>query len=345
MTTCSDENIVRLSPLFFQVSYETWTAAECPLRIEYEIEAMREVRRLASGRKGPRGILYGRLDGQTLRVSRVRMVPAGPTDERAWAKLAASAPSGLTPVGLFAVREEVALSNIELDLLRRQFPAPWQIALVMTRAGRAAFFAREYDGTLNPSQRLSVFEVSEPAGFEPTEIGQATIGRARAASAAGSPAGFQTAGWVLAGLIAILLGYLAAGLGGAKRLQLGMAEHGDRVIISWDRAAVANALSAQVEIVDGSDRMVRTLGPNDLASGRLTFARKTEDVSVRLQSNGLDEATRYVGRPPLAPMRDEIASLVQRSAQLVSETAEREAQLFELQAKVVRLNWRIEDSR
>src|SRR5882724_11645173 len=106
MTTCTDENIVRLSPLFFKVSYETWTVAECPLRIEYALDVMRDIRRMASARKGVRGVLYGRLDGQTLRIVRARLVPAG-ADERAWAKLAASAPSGLTAAGLFALREEV----------------------------------------------------------------------------------------------------------------------------------------------------------------------------------------------------------------------------------------------
>ncbi len=337
----TDENIVRLSPLFFKVSYATWTAAECPLTIEYAIEAVREVRRIANGRGGKRGVLYGRLDGQTLRIMRARAVPEG-ADERAWAKLAASFPSGLTAAGLFSVREEVALSRGDLEMLRAQFPAPWQVALIVTQSGRAGFFARDYDGMLDPFHCHLEFDISESDALVPVPFSSAALHRSRVAGRHDrSSMQAPVLKWAVAGLIAAGVGYGAALYEPAEKLQLGVQENENRMTISWNRAALNGAASGAVEILDGPNRVSFNLDPADLASSRLTYVRRTGDVSVRFRSNGLDHATRFLGRTTAATVRDEIEGFVQKSTVLLGETADRDTRIRELQTKVDLLNARV----
>lgn len=320
------------------------------------MEAVRDVRRLASARKRAAGILYGRLDGQTLRIIRARTVPGG-ADERTWASLAAEVPPGLTAAGLFAARDEVALSTIELDVLRRQFPAPWQVALVMTPMGRAGFFVREYDGTLDPEHCRREFDVAAPTDLIRRTPGQTALpklARSRPAAVNGSLAaslgfsfGFSfgvrrsAAAWAIAGIVALAAGYGIGGIEADKRLQLGIEERGDRVMVSWDREAVLGASSGELEILDGTDRLVRNLGQSDLISGRLTYSRRTGDVSVRLRSNGLEEAIRYLGRAPETALPKEISALVRRSANLRVDSADGEARIRELRRSIDRLSARL----
>lgn len=323
------------------MSYASWAAAECPLRIDYAIEAIREVRRMASARLGVLGVLYGRLEGDTLRIVAARTAPAG-ADEHTWAKLSAAAPEGLVAAGLFAIREEVAMSRVESEVLRRQFPAPWQVALVMTRDGRAGFFAREHDGTLDPASSRGTFEVDEALELTTYLFGPEGGERPKQSRPMRSFAGgFSPAVWLLAGVLALMAGYGLATMKTAKRLQLGLESRGDRIVVSWDRAAVQRASSGFFEILDGPDRVTRALSPNDLASGHLTYLRRTGDVSVRLQSNGLDEATRFVGRAPASRLPEEIAALVHKSTDLLAKVVAADNQARDMQATIDRLSAKI----
>ncbi len=326
------------------MSFASWAVTDCPLKIEYAIEVMREVRRMASTRNDVCGVLYGRLDGQNLSIVRARTLPAD-ADDRAWARLAAAVPSGLTAVGLFTIRDEVSLTRAELDILRRQFPAPWQVALIMTRDGHAGFFTRDRDGTLDPRQSRQTFEVDQltPSTHCFELLGVSSSGAANQPS----PVRFRQSRpaasllWLLIGAFALGGGYLAAGISAGKRLQLTIQDRGEHVIVSWDRGSVLGAGSGVVEILDGPDRVTRRLEAEDLASGTLTYLRRTGDVSVRLRSNGLDEATRYVGSAPAARVPEEIGALVQRSADLLAAVADDDANLRKLQVAADRLKIRV----
>jgi len=318
------------------MKYASWVSAECPLQIEYAVEAVRDVRSMASKRNGVLGVLYGRLEGESLRIMSAQKTPSN-ADEHAWGKLCAAPPAGMVAAGLFAIRDEVELSKAESDLFRRVFPAPWQVALVMTRDGEAGFFARDYDGTLNPTESRGLFQVDDAL-----ELSTYTFGPIEASDAPRGSAWTSSAlTWVLAGLLALAAGFSLGAFEHTKRLNLAIDAPGNRIVVSWDRAAVLRAESGVLDISDGPYKVTRNLTPTDLASGRLTFRRGTGDVSVRLRSRGLDEATRYVGRAPVSKMPDDVTALAQTAKELVTRTAVGDLQLRDMQATVARLSAKV----
>ena len=92
------------------------------------------------------------------------------------ALLAAGAPSGpgngdLKPVGWYHshTRSEIFLSDADLEIHRRFFPEPWQVALVLKphtfQPMRAGFFFRETGGAIAAARSRAEFEI-EPLPME-----------------------------------------------------------------------------------------------------------------------------------------------------------------------------------
>ncbi|MEO8028417.1 MAG: hypothetical protein ABI823_18185, partial [Bryobacteraceae bacterium] len=135
----------------------TWSAGLCPLRIQYDPDAIRKLHRKA-GTRAVSGVLYGRLDADTLRIESLRLVP-GNSSNAVWAKLASAKPKGLVAVGFFSVRERIALTDSDVMRLRCQFPARWQTALILNPGGRAGFFVRSHDGTLDAARSPAEFDL------------------------------------------------------------------------------------------------------------------------------------------------------------------------------------------
>ncbi len=135
-------------------------------------------------------------------------------------------------------------------------------------------------------------------------------------------------GWALVLVLGALLGlrwWMASST--PEPISLSVLEHDGQLLISWNPAAgpVVNALSGSLEITDGSQSQTVQLNPAELAAGKFTYLRKTGDIEVRMtvqNASGakMQEASRYLGRPPEAPQSSQdLADLQKRRAQLEAE--------------------------
>lgn len=133
--------------------------------------------RLVRGGLEVGGLLFGRRDGETLRVAASRPIPCqhiyGPTfalsdsDLAELAKLLEASSSepglqGLVPVGWYHshTRSGLELSKRDLEVHHRWFPEAWQVALVLRpewrRPTRAAFHVRDAQGFMRPEPEFVV---------------------------------------------------------------------------------------------------------------------------------------------------------------------------------------------
>jgi hypothetical protein len=157
--------------------FGSWSVAESPVSIEYSLVVIEEIRhevaegfqRLSRGGIEVGGVLYGTLDGHTVRVLAMRPVACeharGPAfllsdrdrvllNEQLVREKEEPSLEGLISVGWFLshTRSEIALTESDLEIYSIFFPAPWQVTLVIRpgRGGsmRAGFFVREADGTV-----------------------------------------------------------------------------------------------------------------------------------------------------------------------------------------------------
>jgi proteasome lid subunit RPN8/RPN11 len=151
----------------------TWSVPECPFTIEYSPRVLDDIRlgvidaffSLPRGGAEIGGILLGKHENRRLVISDYAALDCehafGPSftlsqsDEAKLAELLASA--GGRAIGWYHshTRSEIFLSDVDLEIHRRFFPEPWQIALVMKphtfQPARIGFFFREADGSLRAS--------------------------------------------------------------------------------------------------------------------------------------------------------------------------------------------------
>jgi proteasome lid subunit RPN8/RPN11 len=162
-----------------------WQAEGCPLAVEYSLDSMDGLRaeaveglfRLAKGGLEVGGVLFGERNDGLVRILATRPMAcqhaSGPAfvlsekdeaDLKAMIESAASDPelSGLVPVGWYHshTRSGIALSDKDLEIVRRHFPEPWQVSLILhpakTAPTRAGFFFRAFrsrEFTLEPRPR------------------------------------------------------------------------------------------------------------------------------------------------------------------------------------------------
>ena len=181
-----------------------WTAPGCPFTIEYDIAALDDVRlsvvdaffSLPRGGVEIGGILLG--DHQNGRVSIVHSVPLecehalGPSftlsvadQSKLQQQLGDLARGPKTrPVGWYHshTRSGIFLSEADLEIYRRFFPEPWQVALVLQphplAPTQAGFFFRDGNGEIHASASRQEFRL-DPLPVRPVPGAQA----ARAAAA------------------------------------------------------------------------------------------------------------------------------------------------------------------
>jgi proteasome lid subunit RPN8/RPN11 len=171
----------------------TWTVDQCDFTIEYSLRVIDDIRlavvdaffSLPRGGAEIGGILLGRNEGK--RVTITEYVPLdcehatgpsfvlSPKDHARLADLLASArgnPDGTQPVGWYHshTRSDIHLSTADLQIHRRYFPEPWQVALVLKphtfQPSRAGFFFREADDSIRATASYQEF-VLEPLGVRP----------------------------------------------------------------------------------------------------------------------------------------------------------------------------------
>ena len=169
-----------------------WTAPQCPFAIEYAPRVVDDMRlavvdaffSLPRGGVEIGGILLGGVSKDRLTI--VDSVPLecehafgpsfmlSPNDLANLEKQLAGLPSGgsIRPVGWYHshTRSGIFLSDADLEIHRRFFPEPWQVALVLRPHSfepvRAGFFFREADGSVHASVTYQEFAL-DPLPVQP----------------------------------------------------------------------------------------------------------------------------------------------------------------------------------
>ena len=150
-----------------------WTAPQCPFKIEYSLRALDDIRlavidaffSLPRGGAEIGGILLGSWSKGRLAITDYVAVDCehafGPSfalsrnDEARFSQVLAAGYPGRQIVGWYHshTRSEIFLSQADLEIHRRFFPEPWQVALVLRphtfEPTRIGFFFRDGDGNIH----------------------------------------------------------------------------------------------------------------------------------------------------------------------------------------------------
>lgn len=335
-----------------------WSVEGHSIRVVYWASVLEEIRAeaIAGYCKFPRGgvevggVLFGRIEEGVTRIVAFRPVPCeykfGPSyqlsekDDQAFSEVLRSAESdrllaGLEPVGWYHshTRNEVCLSEHDLELHNRHFSKPAQVALVVRPESfgpsRAGFFFREADGKIRTESshaefilearsrkpRVAVKEPkapeSKPAPAQPrvsTEKPEPTVPAPRPQRRRipwASSAALLLA--VIAGTAALLM--TRGGEEPAPQsLALSALDQNGQLQIAWDRnaARLLQATSGSLEIVDGGKKLVLPFNAAGLSRGSVTYARNSGNVDVRLTvnppgRNPIEEIVKFVGAMPAVP--------------------------------------------
>jgi hypothetical protein len=129
-----------------------------------------------------------------------------------------------------------------------------------------------------------------------------------------------------AGVLSFLLTQPRTAPDNAPPLALQLEDQNGQLRVEWARNAVAvrSAEQAQLIIVDGQPLPPFRLDEESIRTGSVTYARRTEDVSVRLvverQGRTVEAAARFVG-PPIAKVPPEgLAEAETERDRLLGET-------------------------
>ena len=246
------------------VHYRRWAPAKSAVKIEFPPDIIHDIRAQSLG-EHDRGYLFGHRDGAEVRISTaIRTPQAG--DPRT---------AGTEPVGVYFVRArgEVFLTDADLEQVER---VPGGIAFVIA-GGRAGFFARETDGSMQAVRSHEEFLVAAAAAQGEPLARPGVIPRT-----AGPPPSLWK--WAV-GLTALLGGPVAAfALLGPMMplppLALGLRETEGQLVIRWEPLA-ADATGCYLEITDAGGR---TVLPVAAGSSSATYMARSGDVETRLST-------------------------------------------------------------
>jgi proteasome lid subunit RPN8/RPN11 len=168
----------------------SWTVEQCSFTVEYSLRVIDDIRlavvdaffSLPRGGAEIGGILLGRHEGRRVTITDYAPLDCehatgpsfvlSPNDHTKLADMLASArgnPMGTQPVGWYHshTRSDIHLSAADLEIHKRYFPEPWQVALVLKphtfQPAKAGFFFREGDGTIRATASYKEL-VLEPLG-------------------------------------------------------------------------------------------------------------------------------------------------------------------------------------
>ena len=115
----------------------------------------------------------------------------------------------------------------------------------------------------------------------------------------------------------------------SEPISLSVVEREGQLEIDWNHASksVTGASRGLLEIIDGPDTVRLPLSPQHLAGDKITYARKSGDVEVRMSiedagGHKMQEATRFLGRPPAAAAAansDELVAIQRKRDELEAE--------------------------
>src|SRR5439155_10806999 len=112
----------------------------------------------------------------------------------------------------------------------------------------------------------------------------------------------------------------------SEPISLSVVEREGQLEIDWNHASksVTGTSRGLLEIIDGPDTIRFPLSPRHLAGDKITYLRKSGDVEVRMSienagGHKMQEASRFLGRPPAAANSDELAALQRKRDELEAE--------------------------
>ena len=310
--------------LMITVHYRQWRPPQSPLRIEFPPDLLHDVRRHGwqEDRRVPQssGILFG-----VQRGSEVRLLAAGCDGEDH---------GDLTPLGTFVCRERGEVFLTEDDLA--SFEEHSGIVALVVAGGRAGFFVREPDGSVQAIRSHEEFRVADAAPM-PVSSGPTAVELPAPPPRAG-PA------WKRALACAGLLAIPAAGFAYFQPLlprlpiALSLREEAGQLLIGWNPKAVSEV--SRLEIQDGGDRTVLMLEPNTSSAA---YRLRTSEAEVRLSTESRTggarwEAARFLTKAPRKPaadtLQDRIQSLTLETEELRRSLSEKRSRTEALAAKI-----------
>jgi hypothetical protein len=316
------------------VHYRRWCPPQSPLRIEFLPELLRDVRR-EGFQPAPRLPLRW-LPRMNRAVNQSSGLLFGVRNEDDVRVLAARASDGLSPLGTFVCRErgEVFLTDDDLADFEKQNGI---LALVIA-GGRAGFFVREADGSVQAIRSHEEFKVSDassrPASDEADMEALLPVPEPRSWRAWKRIAACLVVLAIPAGAFAYLRPLLPS-----LPLALAVREEAGQLVIGWNAGALAEG--SRLEIQDGSERTILML-PADASSA--TYGPQGDDVEVRLSTDtrigGAHwEAARFVAKAPRvkaasSALQDQIGALRKEAQQLRLSLAAGQVRTKALAAKM-----------
>jgi len=248
------------------ILYRRWAPAKSPVKVEFSPDIIHDIR--AQSGDHDCGYLFGRRDGNEVRVSTALRAPQA-DDPRI---------AGLDAVGVYItrVRGEVFLTDADLEQVDRVKNG---IAFVIA-GGRAGFFAREANGSMQAVRSHEEFLVADAATQAEPLARPGTSPRGRHA-ALPPPSILKWAfgiGGLLAGPVAAFA-YLQP-LMPRPPLELSLRETNGQLVIQWD-AHEATAPDGILEITEAGARTELPVAPG---SSSATYAVRSGDVEIRLSS-------------------------------------------------------------
>ena len=137
--------------------------------------------------------------------------------------------------------------------------------------------------------------------------------------------------WLVAAAV-VVLGLVALGgqffldQAGPQPISLTLLEREGQLIVEWNPQAppVVAAVGGALVIADGREKKNVSLSRTDLVAGKFTYERQSGDIEVRLSVRSSDgssvqEASRFLGRPPVKVDLEEMKALEDRRAELETE--------------------------
>ena len=308
------------------VHYRQWCPPQSPLRIEFPPELLREVR--SHGWREKRrvrqssGVLFG-----VQRGSEIRLLAAGPDSENN---------GGLTPLGTFVCRERGEVFLTEDDLA--DFEKHAGILALVVAGGRAGFFVREADGSVQAVRSHEEFQLADAA---PQPASREIV-----AAELPLPPPRSYRAWkrsvACAGLLAIPVAGFAyfQPLLPRSPIALSLREEAGQLVIGWNPRAVSE--TSRLEIQDGGERTILMLEPN---TSSVAYRLQTSEAEIRLSTENRTggarwEAARFVTKAPRQPdraagtLQNRIAALTRESAELRRSLEEKRSKSEALAAKL-----------
>jgi len=320
------------------VQYRRWCPPQSPLRIEFPPELLRDVR-LEGGAQPERRLPLRWIPRLNRVVNQSSGLLFGVQHEDEVRVLAAQASDGLSPLGIFVCRErgEVFLTDDDLA----SFESHRGILALVIAGGRAGFFVREPDGSVQAIRSHEEFRMADAASRTTVETNAVTELPTPAPSAWWHP-------WLAWKRVVACAAVLAVPAGGfvyvrpllpSRPIALAVRQEASQLVIGWNAGALAEG--SRLEIQDGSERTILML-PANVSSA--TYELQGDDVQVRLSTDtrmgGAHwEAARFLAKAPRRPtassaLQDRIGALTIEAEQLRRSLAAGEARTKELGAKL-----------